>query len=608
MAGMNKRRVELFNAFLTAVLLVAIALAGNQLARRHLVLRKDLSQDQLYAISDATRSILARLEDRLSVKAYFSGDIFSGEAAIAKARLEAQLEECEALAGGHMEVTSVDPNRYSEVLREAQSYGIAAQEIESFQGASRRRESIYLGLLLRYRSREEVLPFVHPFAFESLFASRVHALISDRRVVVGWLGSEEPPQEDGEGSFGTFGRARGLLGRGREVRPVEYLEVGEPVDADIDVLFVVRPRKLHPRAVFELEQYVQRGGRLVLLLDDVTFHSRTGQSRLEPSGLEGLLQHWGVRTTRGHVWDDPWKGQLILPRVVTLSDGQQGVRGFPLDYPPFVVPRATGFAQEVLATSGLSQALFPWVHAIRSDEPCPEGVTRTTLIESSPDAYVIDPVETLADDPAVIQGQSDALYAQGTRDSGPFPLAVALSGSFPSPFAERGAPAAWDPAEPEARGVDEGTPVLSRHAAAQVVVIGDADWLRDPDLLFRSFFSEPNAVLLQNLVDWLSLDDELVSLRSRAPRDRSLRDFLDEARRAGGLLGPVVDTAEELEQLTRREDAAQRSARHRQYLAMALPIGISLALVLGFGLVWNLLERRRPLARGSSADAKEVRP
>ena len=54
---------ERWNALLTTILVLGVVFSVNKLARRHAVWRKDFSEDQLYAVSDAARRTLARLED-----------------------------------------------------------------------------------------------------------------------------------------------------------------------------------------------------------------------------------------------------------------------------------------------------------------------------------------------------------------------------------------------------------------------------------------------------------------------------------------------------------------------------------------------------------------
>jgi len=571
---------------LTTLLLLGIVVTGNLFARDHLRLRRDFSEDQIYALSDAARSILGRLEGRLQVKAYFTGEILSGEVAIAKARLEGLLTECQVLSGGLMQIDTVDPGRSSDVLLEAQNYGIQGRSVVSFKGTNRVEQQVFLGLALRYRGREAVLPFVDPWGFETAFISRVHDLLAERRSVVGWydggLARPVPGVADPNAGLGTFGSALGVLGRHHEVRPIENLKDGESIDPDVDVLFVVRPFELHPRAVFEIDQYVQRGGRLVVLTDQVAMNSRLWTGEARATGIGALLAAWGAPVAPQHIWDEPWKWPLEIP----------GAKRRYVEYPLFVrVPR-DGFDPTQPVTSGLQAALFPWAQPILPTE-LPEGVLRTELIQSSPDSYRVDLATGIVPDPGQISGQSEVLYAQGQGQA--YSIAVVLEGRFPTPF-DRGAPQPFDPFGTDGPIGTTDEAVLSQAAHSQVVVFGDCDWIRDNDPVFR-FFAKENEILLSNLADWLTLNDELVALRSRLPRDRALRNFYTEWKVALGVNERgQTETGSENELVMLRDREARDRASADRWNRMLVPWILTLLVVLGFGAFWNLRERRRQAA------------
>lgn len=428
------RGEERFNAFLSAVLLFGIVLLVNRIASRHLVVRRDFSQDQLYAVSDATRRILGRLEDRLQVKAYFTGDVQSGDVALAKARLEGLLAEFEAISDGRLHVDTVDPNTSSEALSEAQELGLIAYPVESVRGIQRIKQDVYLGLVLRYRGREEVLPFVLPDSFEIAVSSSIYSILRETKSIVGWFGDDPVPGSH-DAQYGTFTRLRGLLSQQHVVETVEHLASGEPVPERVDVLLVVRPKELHPRAAFAIDQFVQRGGRLVVFVDQAET-SPLGPSRItKATGLESLLELWGALPTPQHVWDPASFGKLPLTR--------QRMR-LELDYPLFVRMREDSFDATLPPAANLQDGVFCWAQPIKPAEP-PAGVTRSILAQSSPDSYRVDLTENVLVDQdmeGMVKAVTASLYAIG--DGQRYALGVVLSGSFPSPF-DGGAPALWDP-------------------------------------------------------------------------------------------------------------------------------------------------------------------
>ena len=60
-----------------------------------------------------------------------------------------------------------------------------------------------------------------------------------------------------------------------------------------------------------------------------------------------------------------------------------------------------------------------------------------------------------------------------------------------------------------------------------------------------------------------------------------------------------AETLPEIDHRLRLEEEARRAAARRQVMAMVLPISITLAVVLGFGLVWNSIARRRGAPRSA---------
>ncbi len=594
---------ERANAILTALLLAAVVVLGNRLAFRHLAWRRDFSEDQLYALSDATRSILGRLEDRLAVKAYFTGAVESGQVSLARARVDAQLEELAGIGGARIEVTRLDPSTSTAAASEAWSHGIRPRTVLSQQGTQRVSQPVYLGMVLRYRGREQVLDFVEPHGFEVQFASAVYALIRDRRPRVGWYEPGLPDTSELAPYRASFETVRNLLERRADVVDVTILRTGDPKDLldDLDILIVLRPEEEHPRSAFEIDQFVQRGGRLVVLVDQADYDYLLGERRgaragepVLPTGLEELLRTWGANPTPHHVWDTLWGADYSWYKLVRdPASNEVGVRQEPGTSPVLLRLESEGFDPSHPVTAGLQGASLAWAQPIAPREP-PPGVTRVDLLRASDDAYRVEIVDVHVTSPERIADKTESLLGLGEKEYS-YTLAASLSGRFPSPF-ER-APAEYDPflddsPDAELRFTDE--PVRSGEVSSHVIVFGDADWLRDQDSheLYPFWKAPGNQQLFMNVMDWLTLDEDLIALRRRVPKERRLRDFLLEAEEELGVrFATPPDTDAEARLQEERRDTARRRANRARWWSMTIPILATLALTLGFGLVWNLVQR-----------------
>jgi hypothetical protein len=292
------RRAWAFNAWLTALLLAGIAVVANRLAEQRLRLSADLSEERLFAPSPVAERLLGSLQDVLQVKAFFTGEVKHGSVQLAKSRLLDQLHEVEDAARGRIELVFADPNTSSEVRLEAERYGIQPVPLRAVQGTSELTQEVFLGLLLRYRGREAVLPFVLPQSFQYGFLSELAGLLREDHPAVGLIAGDGGPEE-----LEDFADARKLLAARYQVRALAGLADGEPVPADVRLVVVARPHDLHPRAAFALDQHVQRGGRLLILAQRARVDLGANAVRRVETGLEPLFDAFGAPVDERLVFD-----------------------------------------------------------------------------------------------------------------------------------------------------------------------------------------------------------------------------------------------------------------------------------------------------------------
>jgi ABC-2 type transport system permease protein len=603
-ARTNHRR----NALLTGVLLALVLVLGNRLARGRLDLRVDVSEERLSEPSPVAERMLASLADTLHVRAFFTGRPRLGVVQIAKRRLVEELDVLEAHGGGRVELEFRDPNDSSEAREEARALGIAPVPIKTVQGTSEVSQDTWFGLVLRYRGREEVLPFVLPQTFESAVLAALWRLTREALPTVGFLAGR------GDGTGEEFLEIRRALEPDHRVREVLDLELGEAVPDDVAVLVVAGPRELHPRAVFAVDQFLQRGGRALFLVDRARVD--LGSRAVEPvtTGLEDALAAWGALPSDGLVFDLERSNRITTHETLevggaTISGGEQR-----MPYPFWPNVRADGLDGSNPVTARIEGADLFWAGSLAAEPR--DGLERVALLSSSPQAWLVEPAEALDLDPRSLRARETALQARGGGERHAF--AIALAGRFPSPF-EAGAPAPLDPiraaiersrgtsaadaAQPDG-AMETGEPVLSRAAATEIVVVADADWVAS-----ERFLTPRNLELFLGLVDWLALEEDLLALRARQPKARTLVDFLEEERRSLGLSGPRAelgpDGTDGSKEIASLEEEADLRAAARRWRWMGLVLGGSIVGALALGFAARLACGPGPLrgARGARGGA-----
>jgi ABC-type uncharacterized transport system involved in gliding motility auxiliary subunit len=291
------------------------------------------------------------------------------------------------------------------------------------------------------------------------------------------------------------------------------------IDDDITTLVLVHPKNLSNQALFAIDQFVLRGGRLLACLDPFSVQdfrasqaqglmmSMQGPAGPGPSTLGKLLDAWGVGF-------DPTK-VLADMRAITRLDGGNGS----IDENPVVLSLSAknAAASEVL-TAQLKQLIFPFA-GVFTEKSAP-GITYTPLITSSDNACLVD---TMA-----AQYGTAMLRNQLKPDGLKHTLAVRLAGTFKTAF-PAGAPADENPGPDGAKKPADPSPKppLTSGTGA-VVLIGDSDFLADGwSVRTSSFFGyqtteaiNDNLALLANAVEQLAGRSELIAIRSRGNSTR----------------------------------------------------------------------------------------
>lgn len=330
-----------------------------------------------------------------------------------------------------------------------------------------------------------------------------------------------PPQPPPE-----FQEIKAVLGQDYEVRSVDLgSEAGVP--SEVDVLLVLKPRDLGDTEIYNLDQYLMRGGRIILCAGNYSADFGAGRLSLAPieTGLEDWLAHHGVTIDQTLVLDDR-NQPLPIPEVRSTPFGQ--MRTWTLaPYPYLVQVREEGFRNSEITASLDSVGIY-WGSPLTIDEEAVGDLEVMPILESSDRSWTND-------DLASVGFVEYEVPSEGTE---PHLLAAALSGRFKSYFTERPVPG-QEPEEeeddPEGGDADEAGAeepeapskvALQESPETRLIVIGDAEFLSD--FVARAlatvdggFFIE-NLRFAQNLIDWAGLDNDMLGIRARGLVSRRL--------------------------------------------------------------------------------------
>ncbi len=515
-----------------AVLLLAVIALSNTMLRG---LRLDLTENQLYTLSDGTRSILQKIDEPINLYMFFSkaaAQDFTSVGIYAK-HVRETLEEMTELAEGKLKLTIIDPEPFSDEEDRAVQLGV--QAIPLNDGTN----TLYFGLAATNALGETaVIPFFstdRQALLEYDLTKLIYQLSQAEKPVVGLLSTL-----DMDGGFDARRMQAKqpwiVLEQLRQFFEVRSLEVEiETVPEDIDLLVVAHPADLNPATLYAIDQFVLRGGNLLVFVDpyaeSVTALRAGGEQGVaQQSDLSPLLSTWGVRLRPDEVI-----GDARYALRVTTDPAQPPARHYAM-----LGVRGSTLNQDDVITRGLESINLAFAGIL---EPLDDAkMDFTPLITTSDKAM---PLPSFRVQP----GLDPAELQRGFKPSGnTYVLAARISGSANSAYPD-GPPAAQDTAaedlqDPSSAG-DEPDQAVKQEDPAQagpntdthkrtstnpinVVVVADTDVLTDRlwvrlDNFFGRQIATPfadNADLMINAVDNLLGSSDLISIRSRAGYSR----------------------------------------------------------------------------------------
>jgi ABC-type uncharacterized transport system involved in gliding motility auxiliary subunit len=491
--------------FLGVVMLANFGLPG---------LRLDLTQNHLYTLSPGTQRVVADLKEPVNLYFFFSREAADKQAPLLlpyAARVREFLQELAARSGGKVRVTLVDPQPFSEDEDRAGEYGL--QPLQTGNGA----EPLYFGLAgTNSTDGRAAIPSFQGDREEFLeydVAKLVHDLGTTKKPVIGLLSSL-----DMQGQFnpmtGAMGEPWPILSQIEQLFTLRNL-AGAPdhIDPDVDVLMIVQPKNLAPPTLYAIDQFVMRGGRVLLFVDPLSGADTAGQDPSNPmaaamanhsSTLEPLLTGWGVNYDPTQVIGDLTLGLEVRASAEAAPTRHIGILGLHHDDmdPKDVITAALDTLN--LATAGFLQQR---PGAKTSFEP---------LLLSSTQAAPIPALRfsELAD-PATLR---DGFKPTGRR----YALAARITGDLDSAYP------AGAPAQPKPGSGPPASHLSKTRSPANIVIVADTDMLLDylwvqTREVFGQRFSQAfasNGDFVANALDNLGGSSALISIRGRTSFSR----------------------------------------------------------------------------------------
>ncbi len=458
-------------SLLPYILLVAGILILINILSNRFFFRIDLTEDNRYTLSDATKNILSGLEDPVTVTAYFSEGLPPN---IDKTRVDFKemLSEYATRSRGKILFEFINPNKDPQIEQEAQQSGISPVVINVREKDQSVQKKAYLGAILKYGEKTEIIPFIQPgTAMEYSLSSSLKKLTVADKKLVGFI------QGHGEPTISMMQQAMQALNILNEVESVNLTD--STYLARYETVVLIAPTDSIPQQHFDmLDNYLTQGGKMVVGINRVNGDLQQSMGNEITTGLETWLKNKHIQVENNFIVDANC-GQVNVVQ-------QQGTFTFS------------------------SQVAFPYLPVFTkfADHPVTSGLETVVMQFASSVSYTGD--STLHFTPLVFSSEKSGTQSvpvyfniQKKWTDSDFPLHNIV-----------------------AAGILEGKIAGSNNS--KMVVFGDGDFTVNGQQGQQAQQQSPDNInLLVNSIDWLSDDTGLIELRTRGITSRMLDQIED---------------------------------------------------------------------------------
>lgn len=471
--------------------------------------RIDLTAEKAFTLSQGTREILGKLDTPVQIRLYAS--LANPDMPVILKNYARQVEdllsEYQQASKGLVTVQKLDPEPDSEAEDSARLDGIDGEQLPN-------GDRIFLGLSVAMLDQKQSIPFLAPNRerlLEYEITRAISRVATPKKPVVGimtplpvsGMGSPMMMAPQSSRPWIIYNELKGDY----DVRniPMSSTEIPQ----DLAVLVVIHPQNISEQAQFAIDQFLLRGGKMVAFLDPAS-PLQSPNPMMTPgtmpgSTLDKLLPAWGLNFDTSKVVAD-------MTYLAETRDGRQ---------PAYLVLSEKALSPEDVVTADAGNMVLILGGAF-TGQPA-EGLKKTVLAKSSKESELIDPM--------MAQMGGEAIVRSFKPSGIEYDLAIRLTGKFKTAFpnGKPGSAAAQPQPSPTPAENKDATALKEATAEASVILFGDSDFMQDAIAVqeFPGPFGQRlvmpangNLGIVQAAIENLTGDTSLISIRSRASRDR----------------------------------------------------------------------------------------
>lgn len=473
--------------------------------------RIDFTQENLYTLSKGTKSILSKLDAPIQLKLYYSKTAANkgteGLRAFNNHFLYVQelLRQYVQNSRNNLSLEVIDPRPDTPEEEDAMAYGLKKFNLTE-------TERYYFGLVAENESgTEKIIEFFDPNQRDKLeydLTKLIYTVLNPQKKTVGIISSLNVLVDNESPYMAQIMRMQGkpvedswvVTKMLQEFYTVKKIEQDTKEINGIDTLIVIHPKGFSEETLFAIDQYLVKGGNLLVFADPNAVSDQMGFggiSQSPDSNFTKLMEKWGIE-----IKPNTFAGDKYLSGVGRFSPNQPSGRLLAI----LNCNESCAEDYQDNVTSGVNNSTFIFPGVLKAKAV--EGVTHTPIMATTEkgNEYTAKGYEF---------NNPQALWNKFSEGSEPVVIAYKAVGKFKSAY----------PDGLKNKKQESKQAVKESNKESGVIVFSDVDFIADQFAFKKSFLglarANDNSTIFLNSVEALTGDVDLMSVRSKGRVNRS---------------------------------------------------------------------------------------
>ena len=278
------------------VIVLAILVLANYLGYKFFK-RFDVTENKQYTVSQATKDVLAGLDDPVNVEFYLSQDL-PPQLISVKDEIRDKLAEFAAYSNGKFRVRYQDPGDDAEAQERAASQGVQEFDVQVVERDAVSVKKVYCGLVMNYEDQSEAIPIaVDPSSLEYEITSRLVKMSMEEKPKIGFFAGTFRTSEQQQGP--SYQGLNEVLAGPQGLYEIVQLDpqADRKLPEGLSAVIICGAFGMPDSLKYSIDQFLMNGGQVIIGLDPMMQAGQAGgPEQAFPSlpTIEDQLAKYGV--------------------------------------------------------------------------------------------------------------------------------------------------------------------------------------------------------------------------------------------------------------------------------------------------------------------------